>query len=852
MMSTDRAVLASLEARTEADLVYFEEVTAWQGNQKRLQCLFCIGRHALYFVRRNFDGLFPSDASGDIYYSLVTHLVEDERSSSLLVVALGSDRHADLEAKVFVVSATRKVLVNKLKVAWQTDYTWRFSKVAHLSVSFAPLADMSLMGDRLRASPFDGCQELSFQGYMFFLSEAFRELTHDDSTTRTLLFKDMERDISFQVFVNSAVSIDTLLDRGLDHIRWVAMEYKLAVSKPFRNVFCLRNNLYKKKMNLTNDLACWTGWEIFLKSESIASVTIILRRRCIPPTMDCAQDITLIASCPLSKMNMGLVSDMDLVQVAHLAADSLSPTVHDCTAYPTVFHNCVQARLDALLYDDESLQWIEQVMSMSPMHEQEARRFLKAVLKVLSDENALHAPELMNALSDVVPKFHEPMQVPEAMLSWASKLMGTEADAESLNSWYSRVARYFAHYIDGGAFGKRFTMSDLTDPIFSESVVERLSDVLHFLLHIRPVNMKIPYKKFTLVDYVNAPKLNDLIFNDSVMQSLSELGWAAKFLGTVDGSTDGMTKAHAKLLSRLLVSERTSANLKVSTCRQIIKAKNPHAHIQTFIPALMHLAQDGVLFVQTHAIVTLVNLTGGQEQAKNAVMAHVEIAPMCKAHLLSQDDDLILYTLVLLTNVTKNMQHRAVMEREGITAILVDLLKNSYGNKIREKILTELASVIGQLCNDDDTRLELAESKVINCFLHVFKSDASLHGKLKSKVMFALKQLAVHNPKVKEDVGKVVIRDVLSALMFMVVQKSQHFDASDMDWTANAVLLLVVLSTVPVNVKLMHANPHEKTSKIEEVLRALDRSVFGSLDTIEGWIKQLKEHLTGKHISRDL
>eukprot|EP00450_Noctiluca_scintillans_P037735 CAMPEP_0194539950 /NCGR_PEP_ID=MMETSP0253-20130528/80063_1 /TAXON_ID=2966 /ORGANISM="Noctiluca scintillans" /LENGTH=50 /DNA_ID=CAMNT_0039386277 /DNA_START=130 /DNA_END=279 /DNA_ORIENTATION=+ len=50
-------------------------------------------------------------------------------------------------------------------------------------------------------------------------------------------------------------------------------------------------------------------------------------------------------------------------------------------------------------------------------------------------------------------------------------------------------------------------------------------------------------------------------------------------------------------------------------------------------------------------------------------MAHVEIAPMCKTHLLSQDDDLILYTLVLLTNVTKNMQHRAVMEREGITAI---------------------------------------------------------------------------------------------------------------------------------------------------------------------------------------
>merc|ERR1712084_158004 len=96
------------------------------------------------------------------------------------------------------------------------------------------------------------------------------------------------------------------------------------------------------------------------------------------------------------------------------------------------------------------------------------------------------------------------------------------------------------------------------------------------------------------------------------------------------------------------------------------------------------------------------------------------IIPLCVQQLKKKDDDLTLYTLFLLVNLTKTPHHRAIVVRAGGVPLLVDILTSSYQNLRKQKILTEVASVLGQLCNDRDTRNSISEDfPVVQCLLWI-------------------------------------------------------------------------------------------------------------------------------------
>merc|ERR1719198_1196419 len=199
-------------------------------------------------------------------------------------------------------------------------------------------------------------------------------------------------------------------------------------------------------------------------------------------------------------------------------------------------------------------------------------------------------------------------------------------------------------------------------------------------------------------------------------------------------------------------------------CRQIISQEKNQPHYSILIPALMNTMVQGNLYLTTYSTVTLVNLSRGQELVKNMLVSR-GIAQICVDQLKSTDDDLTQYTLVLLTNITKSMHHREAINRHGVGPVLIDLLINTYAKPDKKKVLTELASVIGQLCNDEDTRRALSgpETSTVNCFLETFKR-AGPAIKLKSKVMFALKQLCVNNTKDRDKVGAKVVETIVKDL----------------------------------------------------------------------------------------
>merc|ERR1712113_819534 len=105
------------------------------------------------------------------------------------------------------------------------------------------------------------------------------------------------------------------------------------------------------------------------------------------------------------------------------------------------------------------------------------------------------------------------------------------------------------------------------------------------------------------------------------------------------------------------------------------------------------------------------------------------------------------------------------MKRVGIIPVLYDILSSSYGHTIvisyKRRVLTELCSVVGQMCNDEETREMMCDTyQVIDCLLWIFDA-AGTATKLMSKVIFALKQLCANNQENKDQVGARVIKTIV-------------------------------------------------------------------------------------------
>jgi len=306
-------------------------------------------------------------------------------------------------------------LVDHITVAWTTDCTWRLGHIHSLSRVKQPLRKAPQPG-MLRVKPFQGCQEVVHQSYIFFVPDLFKAADADSFGTRRLFVAE-GCELSLQFEVNDAEQLTELEQSGRDHIRWIAMDYRQNLTEGMRQVLLIRNNFYLKTMNLANDIASWTGWEILLKCETCAVATIFLRRSNLPPMLDSVQDVFINLECPRHVLDEGLLTEEQLLHYARIVANSVAPTVFDCTLHQTIYRDLVQAKIDALLFTEDALSWMDQVFGLSsildkqdnsmgvtlrrPSCERQACIFLKSVLTVLQEDNALNNPEIIHTFSSI-------------------------------------------------------------------------------------------------------------------------------------------------------------------------------------------------------------------------------------------------------------------------------------------------------------------------------------------------------------------------------------------------------------------------------------------------------------------
>merc|ERR1712217_387088 len=93
-------------------------------------------------------------------------------------------------------------------------------------------------------------------------------------------------------------------------------------------------------------------------------------------------------------------------------------------------------------------------------------------------------------------------------------------------------------------------------------------------------------------------------------------------------------------------------------------------------------------------------------------MGESGITDICLDLLRSRDDDLVLYTLMLLTHLSKLVHHRDDLSRTDLIPVLYEQLTYSYGViqvPQKRRIFTELCAVMGQMANDDENRVRMNE-----------------------------------------------------------------------------------------------------------------------------------------------
>lgn len=370
-----------------------------------------------------------------------------------------------------------------------------------------------------------------------------------------------------------------------------------------------------------------------------------------------------------------------------------------------------------------------------------------------------------------------------------------------------------------------------------------MGEAVTLMLHIRHKDMTRPFANESVDDLILAPDPEEYTFNDRVMQSLLEVGWVQKAFpmpSSKGKKPQGLSREFTSLLAILLGSDRSSVSLKAAVCRQIIAAcEREITHFELLLPKLLHTLSAGSVYLKTYATVTLVNLTNCRDAVKTALMNR-SISFSCKAHLSMKDDDLVRYTLALLTNLTKTMQYRKMLYDAGVTEVIWRMVSTSLRFIRAPKLLAELCSVGGQVCNDDYIRKEMLEpSKFALDRLFTIFDKAEPGGRLRSKAMFFLKQLCADMDSSQGDVklvvGRQVIPTIISDLRMMV--QLQPPETMDRDNATNALLLLLVLTIRHENIRIL------RKYKLEDLLGQLILSPLGEVDSTRDRLTHLSQRL---------
>ncbi|CAD7922141.1 unnamed protein product, partial [Amoebophrya sp. A25] len=312
-MTENAAALASLSQICGAELrlaelvyirFYAQHPTSRSAalQQVTRRCYLGIGKHALYLVKRDLSDMIPG---GQIYFAHIEQLVEDSMGHTDFCVQMNENRPSNWDSpRLFIVAANRATILKQIEIAFLSDHMWRFARVVSFPKVVACLNDLELrergshteqgvytMERHLLVLPFAGFRRWELGEYFFFLPQSFERI--GKST-----YANVPQKVTLDVYVHAKQALHEA-ERRERHVRWLGLDYKayltrqLGENKRGDHWMMYKNHSFLKKMDLSDDVAAYSGWQIVMqcKGTSLFLSCIFLRRHFCPPLLDTVQDV---------------------------------------------------------------------------------------------------------------------------------------------------------------------------------------------------------------------------------------------------------------------------------------------------------------------------------------------------------------------------------------------------------------------------------------------------------------------------------------------------------------------------------------------------------------------------------
>ncbi|OEH79007.1 arm repeat-containing protein [Cyclospora cayetanensis] len=501
-----KAVLAALSGVCGGRVRYFCACRlTYLGRQKRL--FLCVGAEALFFLKRDLSRLI---SGGELMLCFIRYIVSDTSSDTRLLVYMDEEEVHRANNKVWggtggskggpliVETADRDVLEKWIETVWCADFALRRGRLGRyprilLDVTADDGERLSVVQTVPQIKPFLGTQQISYDGYSFFLPKDFEDRAGVTAALQTGCYLD-SRGVEVQLLLLQQMCVTDLPAMGRGDVRYVAAGFRRALleASPF-------------------------AYLLWVKNEEANIITFVFRRMYTPPIMDMCQDMILTYKVchddqkalfarflaafffgSLSFSSESKLSDWDLLREAELVADSISPEA----AKSSCIKEVLQAKLDALILNDEHYTWLYMNLRMTPKWIAPAKVFLKSLLVILQREGILADDDLLDAVGSAVAVVEDPMlvaldmpsgrsegnrgegggengvdpsvdglaiaaavEVAEASESSAKIQKSQHTAALALHRWAMRVASYLAYCVNGGILGPRFSLADLAEAV---------------------------------------------------------------------------------------------------------------------------------------------------------------------------------------------------------------------------------------------------------------------------------------------------------------------------------------------------------------------------------------------------
>ena len=709
-------LLEALKRKLRARIRYFCQVTHVGIEDSPFEdvVILCLSEHSMFILDKEMN-----EKLGEVFYAHILRVVNQKETSGpqdVLRLEISDDRPKGIPAKFTLISSEKSNLLMHLRCYWETDYMWRLAKIGYLRIDKEPI---SLKKFRLKKKEANSKEVYLYppnkdkthylKGYGFFApnflnqnKQVVGEYQGEDKSGQhyklSVLVEDLKQVEVLQSDLKS--KCETLVERFL---------------KQNQDYYYLRNNPYLKKMNLNNDIASWKGWEVLLVTSSEYISLIVMRRKFIPPMVDCGQDILFICSGgPKAR------------SVVIEPADSVFSTATNNEVYRDILsHKC-----EALIMNEETASFFQYQLNITPKRVCFAYQFILSVMKIISRASSDSLQNLIKELekkpeaqvASVTPEMSEfPVEVLKCFES------DTSADKGSIEyrKWGEKVRRYLAYCLDGGLLQSRFTLEDMIGPvmkgIFGDiASLNKIKLAIKELLNLRQIipdeEEKVPEDIYSLVDKMLEDsgflKGNSYIyrsnwtFNEKVMIALIETGYLQREL-----EFSGNMNAYPTLLRYLLEKKDSSFELKGAVCRVTvgIKEQSDLQVLKPLIPHLLNVYTGPNYALATQAAISLINFAYNNRENKQLLYQERQ---KFISKLEVRNYKLLAYTLLLIKNLASDSSKRRVFSKEILSQLLEILRGPSITEaKPSEEVLSRGFQLLLVLCKDHSVVQHLVTQK---------------------------------------------------------------------------------------------------------------------------------------------